>query len=58
MNEIAIIAVRLVPEASDVSKSQIEKEIHEDSQIPWCAQIEKVEIMTESKIKHKSSPRA
>jgi len=47
MGKKALITVKLVPEASEVSKSQIEKEIREDSEISWCAQIEKVEVMTE-----------
>ena len=49
----ALITVKLVPEASKESNSQIEKEIRADSQISWCAQIEKVEIMTADS-KHQS----
>lgn len=41
----ALITVKLVPEASEASTSQIEKEIREISQIPCCIQIEKVEVV-------------
>lgn len=44
----ALITVKLVPEASEVSDSQIEKEIRKDSQISWCAEIEKVEIQVKN----------
>ncbi|MEA2089196.1 MAG: hypothetical protein U9O89_00325 [Thermoproteota archaeon] len=47
MSKRALISVKLVPEASETPNSQIEKEIREDSQIPWCAKIEKVEVMME-----------
>jgi hypothetical protein len=40
----AVISVRLVPKASEVSSSQIEKEIRENSQIPWSTQIEEVSV--------------
>ena len=48
----ALITVKLVPEASKFSNDQIETEIHDNSNISWCAQIEKVEIIkqTESEI--------
>lgn len=44
MRKKAIILIKLVPEASQVSKSQIEKEIKKEAQIPWCREIEKVSI--------------
>lgn len=37
--------VKLVPKSSKESNSRIEKEICKDSQISWCHQIEKVEIV-------------
>ena len=43
----ALITVKLVPEASKTSNSQIKGEIHEDSQISWCAKIEKVDVINE-----------
>ena len=42
--KIAIVVVRLVPEGDEVTDSQIEKEIREDSTIPWTKQIEKVVV--------------
>jgi hypothetical protein len=47
MSKIIVITVKLVPEALQASNSQIEREIREDSQIPWCAKIEKVETTIE-----------
>jgi len=45
MNQkVAIIVVRLVPESNKMADSQIEKEIHEDSTIPWAKEIEKVVV--------------
>jgi len=44
MPKKAIIIVELVAESSEVSNSQIENEILAESQIPWCAKINKVEI--------------
>ena len=44
MQKKAIITIKLVPEASQVSNSQIEKEIKKEAQIPWCKEIEKVSI--------------
>jgi len=41
----ALIMVKLVPESSKESNSQIEKEIRKNSQISWCNQIEKVEVV-------------
>lgn len=40
----AYIVVDLVPEASQVSNSQIEREIKKEAQIPWSREIEKVSI--------------
>lgn len=48
MSKIALIVVNLVPEANNVEKKQIEREILTESQIPWCARIEKVEIRNEA----------
>jgi len=44
MQKKAIIIIKLVPEASQVSKGQIEKEIKSEAQIPWCRKIEKVSV--------------
>jgi len=44
MQKRAIITIRLVPEASQASNSQIEKEIKKEAQIPWCQGIEKISI--------------
>ena len=44
MPKKAIIILELVNESSETSNSQIEKEILADTQIPWCAKINKVEI--------------
>jgi hypothetical protein len=41
----ALIMVKLVPESSKESNSRIEKEIRKDSQISWCVDIEKVEVV-------------
>ena len=42
--KIAIIVVRLVPEGDEATDSQIEKEVREDSTIPWAKEIEKVVV--------------
>lgn len=47
MPKKAIITVKLVSEASEVPNSKIEREI-KDSQIPWCREIVKVTVTTES----------
>lgn len=44
MTKKAIITISLVPEAQKVEDKTIRKEIIEESQIPWCKKIEKVEI--------------
>jgi len=44
MQKKAVITIKLVPEASQASNSQIEKEIKREAQIPWCRKIEKVSI--------------
>lgn len=44
MPKKAIITVELVAESSEASNSQIENEILAESQIPWFAKINKVEI--------------
>lgn len=46
----AVISVKLVPEAVEVSDEQIKSDIIEDFSnmgISWCAEVEKVEIITE-----------
>lgn len=43
--KVAIIVVLLVLESKMVAKEQIEKEIREDSTIPWCKEIEKVAVL-------------
>lgn len=40
----AVIVVKLVPESSDVSDSQIVKEILAEAKIPWREDIEKVTV--------------
>jgi hypothetical protein len=45
MSKIAIIAVDLVPEASEESHNQIEKEITESLQADWLLRIEKVTVL-------------
>ncbi len=44
----AILILELIEEATNTPNDQIEKEILTDSQIPWCAKINKVEIYTPS----------
>jgi hypothetical protein len=50
MPEKAIIAIKLVAESSEALNSQVEREILAESQIPWCAKIEKVEIKNDATI--------
>ena len=45
----ALITVKLVPEASETSNIQIEEDIRDDSQISWCAEIVKVDVMNEKR---------
>ena len=45
MDKIAIIVVDLVPEASEASHNQIEKEITESLQGDWLLRIEKVTVL-------------
>jgi hypothetical protein len=45
MSKIAIIVVDLVPETSEASHSQIEKEIAESLQCDWLLGIEKVTVL-------------
>ena len=47
MTKKAIITVKLVEEASEISNSQIEKEIRESLKCSWLAEIEKVAIKNE-----------
>ncbi|MCL4429126.1 MAG: hypothetical protein M1167_00075 [Chloroflexi bacterium] len=44
MSKKAIIIFELVEESAQTSNRQIEKEILAETQIPWCAKINKVEI--------------
>ncbi len=44
MPKKAIIILELVQESAQTSKSQIEKDIRKENQIPWCAKIDKIEI--------------
>jgi len=50
MPKKAIITIKLVTESSEAWNSQVEREIVEESQIPWCANIEKVEIKNDATI--------
>jgi len=43
--KIALITIYLVPEASDRSHSQIEKEIADSLQCDWLKRIEKVTVL-------------
>ena len=45
MRKIAIIVVDLVPEASEASNSQIEKEVADSLQCDWLKRIEKVTVL-------------
>jgi len=45
MSKIAIIVVDLVPETSETSHNQIEKEIAESLQCDWLLRIEKVTVL-------------
>jgi hypothetical protein len=45
MSKIAIIRVNLVPEASEASHSQIEREIAGSLQCDWLLRIEKVTVL-------------
>ena len=45
MTKVAFLVVRLVPESETVNNETIEKEIQQDSQIPWNKQIEKVTVL-------------
>jgi len=49
--KIGIIVVKLVPEASDISNEDIEKEIlkelEEYARIPYMAKVEKVKVLEE-----------
>ena len=44
MSKKAIIVLELVEESAQTSNHQIEKEIRAETEIPWCAKINKVEI--------------
>jgi hypothetical protein len=45
MDKIAIIVVNLVPESSEASHNQIEREIAESLQCDWLLRIEKVTVL-------------
>ncbi len=44
MPKKAIIIFELVKESAQTSNSQIEKDIRAETEIPWCAKINKIEI--------------
>ena len=45
LNKIAIITIYLVPETSDVSRGQIEKEIGKSLRCDWLLSVEKVTVL-------------
>jgi hypothetical protein len=45
MSKIAIVVIDLVPEASQATQSQIEKEITNSLQADWLLKIEKVTVL-------------
>ncbi len=45
MRKIAIIVVDLVPEASEATQSQLEKEMTDSLQCDWLGRIEKVTVL-------------
>ena len=45
MSKIAIIVVDLVPEASEASHNQIEKEMNDSLQCDWLLRTEKVTVL-------------
>ena len=44
MAKKAHITIKLLPEASKTSTTQIEETIKKDAKIPWCNEIEQVSI--------------
>ena len=44
MSKKARIIIKLLPEASNVSITQIEERIMNEAKIPWCENIEKISI--------------
>ena len=44
MAKKAHITIKLLPEASKASTTQIEETIKKDAEIPWCNEIEQVSI--------------
>ena len=44
MSKKARIIIKLLPEASNVSITQIEERIMNEAKIPWCENIEEVSI--------------
>ncbi len=44
MPKKAIIILELVQESAQTPNHQIEKDIHKEAEIPWCAKIDKIEI--------------
>ncbi|MCW4025821.1 MAG: hypothetical protein NWF01_12450 [Candidatus Bathyarchaeota archaeon] len=48
MNKIAIITINLVPEAENISNSQIEEEISQSLQCDWLLKTQKVTVLEKS----------
>jgi hypothetical protein len=44
MAKKARITIKLLPEASEVSNTEIDKTIRNEAKIPWCKNIEEVSI--------------
>jgi hypothetical protein len=52
LNKKVLILVGLIPEALTVSDLQIQSDIEKEfseAKIPWCAELEKVEVSSEPK---------
>jgi hypothetical protein len=52
MSKKAIIVVQLVPEAEITDNKEIEKQIKEETSIPFCAKVEKVSIKSYRSERH------
>ena len=44
MSKKAIIILELVEESAQTSNRKIEKDIRAETEIPWCAKINKIEV--------------